>query len=346
MKHRPGWISCAALAALLASAAALPTKAAAPEGGVDADEWVNLVGEAPTLEALEGQAVLLHFFGPQRNGGRGRGRDDGGGLPQSYFMLIRKFHHEYSDKGLVILGICDQNRSTVGGYLDSYDIPYPIAIGGSTRSAFKVEGPNHLILLDRKGEVYWRGPCNGLWNGKLLKGIKGAKRLGERGLLALHLDLPVGKRLKKAAEQCAAGELAKALQTTEGLLEKERTEPADRAEAEAVHEAIESHVARTLEQVETCNAAREVLLAKEGLEVLSKELKKHELGAAPAARLEEMLADEELAEEIEAAELYQDLLADTFRRGLSKNLARLEKLIEQYPATRAAVKARNLSAGR
>ena len=59
-----------------------------------------------------------------------------------------------------------------------------------------------------------------------------------------------------------------------------------------------------------------------------------------------MLADEELAEEIEAAELYQDLLADTFRRGLSKNLARLEKLIEQYPATRAAVKARNLSAGR
>ncbi len=337
MKKKLEWLLCVVVVVLLSSSGTAPSRPLVD--GIEAGEWVNLIGENPTLANLKGRGVLLHFFGPPEDQRNVKPDDP---LGQAYFPLIRKFEHDYGSKGLVILGFCNQSKSKVEEYLASYNVPYPVAIGGSARSTFGVDSPNHLILLDRNGETFWRGPCNGMWDGKMLKGLKGAKRLGEREALALHLSESLDKRAGKAANQCADGELAKALKTLDLLLANERTTPEDRGEAELVLEAIKEHVALLLTQIEACLEWGEVLDAVAALEVLSKELKKHDLGVAPAARLAEVLADDRMKVEIEAAELYEKIMDAYWMRGLKKNLARFQKLIDAYPNTRAAEKVRNL----
>jgi len=340
MKTRSWWLWW--VVALVLSGAA---PSAQIDEGIGGAEWVNLIGEEPTLENLEGRAVILHFFDPPQNQ-RGGGRDDGGGLAAAYFSFIRKFHHDYASKGVVILGFSSESRSKVEGYIAKYNIPYPIAIKGNARRRFNVSDACHLILLDRNGEVYWEGPTTGLWNGKLNKGAKGSKRLGDRGLLALHVNRALGKRAQKAADQCAQGDLAKALKTIDGLLASDLATPGDKGEAEALQKDVVDHIARLMEQIDACLEMGEVLLAVDALELLAKELKKHDLGATAKERLEEVLASEEMQQEIKAAKDYKSVEGSFYKRGLRANLPRLERIVEAYPDTMGAQKARNLIQGR
>ena len=70
---------------------------------------------------------------------------------------------------------------------------------------------------------------------------------------------------------------------------------------------------------------------------------RHPLGEPARERLAELEKDEAFAEEIEAAEQYERLVDAFFRRGYAKNLARFEKLVEDFPETRAAEKMKNYS---
>ena len=335
MKIPSGLAALVALPALLCFAPAPPRPASPspPEGDIQAEKWVNLIGETPTLETLKGRAVILHFFGTEKD------------LEKASWPILRQFDFEYASKGLVILSFPDAGAGNLSGYFDSFNVPFPVGIGGTSREAWGVSDPFYLIFLDRNGEVFWRGPPNGLWNGKLLKGLKGAKRLGDRGVLALHLSRDPGKAMAKVASQCAEGELGAALKSVEAVTSNERSAEENRADTTFVLESIEAHVKMLMEQIEVAIKHGEVLEAVAALDVLAKELKRHPFGEAPAARLEEVRADPVLQKEIEAAELYEKLIEAYYRRGLQKNRERFDKLIEDYGNTRAAQKTRNLLQG-
>lgn len=320
-------------ASLLLSTSPSELASLEPVGDLSGGDWIGLIGEEPTLESLKGRAVLLHFIEVEKN------------LDQANWPIVRQFAHDYEDKGLVILTFTEGSRSNVEAYLGSYNACGPVCVGGNARSSFAVSGSYHLILLDRQGETFWRGPCNGLWNGKLLKGIKGAQRLGERGPLALHLEGEIDKKLRKIAEQCGQGELGAALSALEGVIEGERTPDETRDAAKAIVERIEAHVARLRTQIETAFGSGDVLAGHEALQVLAKELKRHPLGPDAAQRLEEVAEDKSLQHEIAAAELLEKLMTGMFKRGLEKNRARFEKLLEDFAVTRTAQKARNILMG-
>ena len=316
--------------ALVFGACLLPVQDSSPRPGVvGAKKWFNHIGEEPSLGALEGRAVLLHFFTT---------RDK---VEKAWWPVLRKYHHEYADRGLMVLALTDDSPGEVERYMQENNLPF--AVGAGMKVDMDLPSPFHQVLLDRKLEVYWSGPTNGLWNGKLLKGLKGSRQPGKKACLELHLEheLECGSWADKVFKYCARGDLEKALQALERTLADDRSDADTLSEARTVKAGIEAHVARIDEQLAEQLASGDVSLAFAALEVLVKELEDHDLGSGAAQRLEEARADADLQQELEAAIEYHKIYDAIWRIGLEKNRARLEKLIAEHGDTRAARWARN-----
>jgi len=298
-------------------------------GQIGAKEWFNHIGEEPSLEALEGRTVLLHFFTT---------RDK---VEKAWWPVLRKYHHEYADRGLMVLALTDDSPAEVERYMQANNLPF--VVGAAMNADWDLPSPFHQILLDRKLETYWSGPTNGLWNGKLLKGLKGSRQPGRKGCLELHLEheLQCGPWADKAFKYCARGDLEKALEAIERTLTDERSDADTRAQAETVKARIEAHVARLDEQIAKQLASGDVSVAFAALEILVKELEGHSLGSGATQRLEAARADPDLQQELKAATEYHKIYEAMWRIGLEKNRARLEKLIADHGDTRAARWARN-----
>ena len=99
--------------ALLLLSAALPAAAqevGQPAGELSAAHWYNWIGDGPSIEALRGRTILVHFFKveePEKNG----------------FMTLCKFHEEHADKGLVILAVAPEAKGVVRRLLQDYPLP-------------------------------------------------------------------------------------------------------------------------------------------------------------------------------------------------------------------------------
>jgi peroxiredoxin len=322
---------------LLAAAAALTLGAAAPAQGVgsrapsfESAGWLNHIGERPTIQNLRGRTVLLHFW---------RSTEPAAG---ANWRLLKKFHHEYADKGLVVLLLTDEGRWAVEGTIAQQALPFPCAVGTDARERYGVGDDFHQVLIDPRGEIFWTGPTNGLWNGKLLKALKGAQRLGERGLIALHLEPATASRLKKVVTDAAKGDLAKASRKALAIAEDERVSAEERAEASDIADRLAAHTDDLMAQVEDHLARREMLPPREVLELIAKQFKGSPLGERAATRLKELIEDELLSMEVAAAELFERNRKLLWTRGPSKTLSRFQDLIERYPDSRAAEKARRV----
>lgn len=296
---------------------------------LSAGKWINWIGDGPTLESLEGRTVLVHFFVCKKP-------------KNSVWLGLLKIHHDHAAKGLVILAVTRDSARAVEKLLEDHPLPFPIGAASNMAKTWGVSGDYGQVLLDRHGEIFYRtDAANGIWNGKLLKGLKGSDRVGEAGILRLVPTESYGRRLKKALGQLADGKLAKALASLTSILEASASKPDDLEEAASLKKAVEVHVATLMEQIEAALERREVLPARSVLKVLAKEFKRHPLGEAARKRLAELEQDEDFAREVEAAEEYEHLVEAFFRRGWSKNLTRFEKMTEDFPDTRAAQKMRN-----
>lgn len=319
------------LPALLLGAIAQP--APAQEAGADAfaaDRWFHWIGDGPSARALEGRAVLLHFFVCEKP-------------KKAAFLPLIQFHHDYRGKGLVILAVTPDSPGRVEELLRDHALPFPVAAGaGAMKRAWGVGGDYAQILLDPDGELFFRADAaNGIWNGKLRKGVQGAERLKERACLRLAPAGECSRELRKPVEELAAGDLREALESLERTLESDSTSDGVRAEAEALRAAVEGHVEALLGQIRAAFERREAALAWSALETLAEELDGHPLGTAPAERLEERRRDPAVQLELEASAEYDELVEAFFARGWEKNLARFEKLVADYPETRSAEKMHN-----
>lgn len=308
--------------------AVLAQEVGEPARDLSAAHWFNWIGDGPTIEGLRGRTVLVHFFKveePEKNG----------------FMTLCKFHEEHADKGLVILAVAPDAMGSVRRLLGEYPLPFAVGAGCSDKGAWGIEQDRGQVLIDAKGNVYYRAEAaNGVWNGKLLKALKGSKRLGDAASLAYLPEGEYSKRWKAALSDLSQGSLAKALAKIERVTESEKSAPADVAEGDDLLDEVEAHLERLHEQIEEELERGEVLRARGALAALAKDLKRHPLGTRAIARLEELDGDEEHLREVEAAEQFEDLVTAFFVRGLEKNRAKFDRLIEDYAGTTGATKAR------
>ena len=322
--------------AVLTAAVCPSFKPAAPAQSIgdrppalSAGKWFHWIGDGPTLESLEGRTVLVHFFVCKEP-------------KKAAWLGLMKFHDEHAAKGLVILAVTRDSRSAVENFLEDYPLPFPVGAASEMQATWDANGDYGQVLLDKHGEIFYRTDAsNGTWNGKLLKALKGSARLGDAAYLRMVPLAEYGRGMKRAIDQLGDGKLSKALAGLDSIVAGASSKDEDRADAESLRGAVETHITTLMEQIEESVERREVISAHDALAALAKELKRHPLGEPARTRLAELEDDEAFAEELEAAEQYERLVAAFFTRGWKKNLARFEKLIEDFPETRAAEKLKN-----
>ena len=314
-----------------AASVGVPTQIPKPRHApaFEAAQWLNWVGETPNVESLKRRTVILFLFSA---------KDDS---KKAFWPVLREYEHENKEKGLVILALCPEPASEVREYMRHHNLPFAVGAGGNKQSVGTTDD-FHQMLIDPEGGIVWEGPTNGLWNGKLMEGMRGAKRFGDRAILVFHPKGTYGKILAHAIDSLADGEIAKALKEIDASSADKHATDEDKKQAELLRAQVEEHVVHLLAQIEDLIQAREVLTATQDLAVIAKELRDHELGKRAANRSEELAKDAAFQKETKAAKAYEEIYDDFQHLGLKKNAERLKKLTEDFAGTRAAEKAANL----
>lgn len=293
---------------------------------LEADKWLNWVGEDPTLRGLKGRAVMLHFFVCEEP-------------EKSNWLGLIRFHRDFVDRGLVILAVTPDSDYAVEQLLELYPLPFAIGANSAMAGPWGM-GTYGQVLIDHQGEEFYRvGVSNGVWNGKLRKSVNGSRPAGEAAYRRLTVSLEPLRGTKRAVAALAEGELAKALGYLEAIQVKEDGELA--AQARTLADQTHEHLERVLEQIEESLAAGEVVLAQTALEALAKDLKRHPAGKPFLELIAKLEEDEEHQTELKAAKVYDNLVESFFRMGYGKNEKRFQTMVGDFPRTRAAEKMRN-----
>lgn len=295
---------------------------------VKADEWLQWVGEEPTLESLKGRAVMLHFFVCEEP-------------EKSNWLGMIRFHRDFADRGLVILAVTPDSGSAVKDLLELYPLPFAIGAGSDMAGGWGM-GTYGQVLIDHRGEEYYRvGASNGVWNGKLRKSVNGSRPAGGAAYRQLTVSLEPMRGTKRAVEALGKGELAKALGYLEGILAKKGGDAELTAQAQLLADQTHAHLDRILSQVKEALAAGEAVLGQTALEAVAKELKRHPAGIPFLELASELEDDEEHQTELKAAKVYDNLVESFYRMGYEKNEKRFQAMVQEFSRTRAAEKMRN-----
>lgn len=114
------------------------------EGQMAEDFSLNsLDGKQYTLSDLRGKVVLIDFWATW--------------CPpcKKELPVIEKLHRDFKDEGLVVLGISDENKTTIEKFLKENKLTFPILLdqGGKVAKLYKVQAIPRVILIDKKGKI-------------------------------------------------------------------------------------------------------------------------------------------------------------------------------------------------
>jgi len=102
----------------------------------------SIDNEEITLSSLQGKVVLIDFWATWCPPCR------------SSIPVFIKLYNKYNDRGFVVLGISREDKSTLLGYRDEHQIPYPILIDNKNVAAdYGVRAIPNIFILDKKGKI-------------------------------------------------------------------------------------------------------------------------------------------------------------------------------------------------
>ena len=134
------------LTATAFSFAAHVTAFAAPE------EWVGK--ELPALGVtylgahpdLKGKAAIVEFWATWCPPCRAS-------IPH-----LNEIHKKFKDKGLVVVGITDEDKTTVEKFQKTLPMDYNVAVGGAAiQKKFGINGIPHAFIVGKDGKIVWQG---------------------------------------------------------------------------------------------------------------------------------------------------------------------------------------------
>ncbi len=102
----------------------------------------SLEGETYTLKKLIGKVVIVDFWATWCPPCRRE-------IPH-----LVNFYEKYKDKGLIILGVSNEDTVTLDNFKKENNITYPILLGNNeVFQKFGVRSIPHTIFIDKKGNV-------------------------------------------------------------------------------------------------------------------------------------------------------------------------------------------------
>jgi len=106
---------------------------------------VNYVSNAPS--ATTGKPMIVEFWatwcGPCRQS-----------IPH-----MNEIYQKYKDRGLVVIGISNEEKDTVLNFMKSLPMNYSVALDPGSRFSgqFNVTGIPHALLVNSAGKIVWEG---------------------------------------------------------------------------------------------------------------------------------------------------------------------------------------------
>ncbi len=244
-----------------------------------------------------------------------------------------------------MLALSYETPAEVGPYVDQHGLGVRVAAQGGreTNEAYAVSGFPSSVLIDPQGNVAWTGHPSSLTASTVKSALKGAKAPGG-GFLSLRVDRELAKKLSSAVDDALEGALGKALASAQKAAADERVGETERADAQWLADEILGFGTLLLGQADAYLARREVLSALEVFRALEDELAGTDVGKTAAERLATIADDDSIQTEIEAAEAFAKAQDYAKRRGRDKAGKKFEAIVEKYPGTRAAERAKTILA--
>jgi cytochrome c biogenesis protein CcmG, thiol:disulfide interchange protein DsbE len=72
---------------------------------------------------------------------------------------LNEIYAKYKDKGLLVVGITDEDRAKILKFEKEVPIEYSVGLdnGGKYAKPFGIQGIPHAVLVDKSGKVVWEG---------------------------------------------------------------------------------------------------------------------------------------------------------------------------------------------
>jgi thiol-disulfide isomerase/thioredoxin len=106
---------------------------------IQLDEWISSPAETA------GKPVLLEFWATWCPPCRAS-------IPH-----LNEIHAKYKDKGLVIVGVSDEEAAGIKEFQKSTPMNYPNGISKTLVGQYGVQGIPHAFLIGKDGKLLWRG---------------------------------------------------------------------------------------------------------------------------------------------------------------------------------------------
>jgi thiol-disulfide isomerase/thioredoxin len=72
---------------------------------------------------------------------------------------LNEIYAKYKDRGLLIIGVSDEEKSVVEPFMQKLPMNYSVALdaNGKLGSSFGIEAIPHAMLVDKSGKIVWEG---------------------------------------------------------------------------------------------------------------------------------------------------------------------------------------------
>ncbi len=258
--------------------------------------------------------------------------------------LVR-LNKQYKDKGLVMILVSSESRSTLEPYAKKHNITWPIAIEPTKEAgkAYGVRGIPAGFLIAPSGKIVWEGhPAKEELEEAIKKELPNVKKGGgsSENPAALELKEGICKSLKSAVKKAAKGDLAGALKIAKKLLDKDRASDQEKEDAQYVVEQIEARAKEILKKAEDMLGKKMPYEARGLLLRTAKALRGTEYATEANEKIKEIDSDESLKEELKAGKIFAKG-AGYEAKGKEKYARKYyQQVIKKYPESEYARRAK------
>jgi len=318
-----------ALALILASPGEVPP-VGKPPPEVGAKTWFNNLGPEPSLANLKGQVVLIEYWATWCPPCR------------AAWPHLNELYSTYAKDGLVVLGLSDETDDKVEPFIGEYNIECIVGGGSNSAGKYGVKGIPHTFVIGPDGNLAWEGNPVDLREDLLKNLLKGARK-PTGGILGVRMLADVDPRVAKAKALAADGKLNEALKDLAAIESDPKSTEQQKADAQAVREAVEMHAESLSAAAEKAFKSADVEKGVALLEALSKELGATPLGSKAKSRIQAVRADPKLVAELDASKAFSKLQEQVKTLSTSKLRSKYEDFAKRYPGTKAGERAKLLS---